>query len=125
MSLLRESIRKHLLLERRITQMKSQIFINFDLRSDDYDHTGKRQKQRNVSKGDITLLIGKAIDEITTKIVTGELTDNDVFIVRYKNDNLFIPLKLIQVDPYNFTLMTKTVIRKDNEGRPQPTIWVD
>ena len=81
--------------------------------------------ERNVSRGDINLLLGLAVDEITTKIVLGELNHQDEFIVRSRRGNLFIPIILIKEDPYNFVLKTKTVIRKEREGRPQLTIWVD
>jgi len=124
-SLLRESIRKHLLLEKRIATLRSQISITFEVRLDKGGHTQDRQVERNVSRGDINLLLGKAVDEITTKIILKEIKNGDVFIVRSKSDNLFIPVILIEEDPYNFVLLTKTVIRKNAQGRPQLTIWVD
>lgn len=125
MSILRESILKHLLLEKRIATLKSQIYITFEVRLDSGGHTEDRQIERNVSRGDINLLLGLALDEITTKIVLNDITDGDVFIVRSRGGNLFIPVRLIEEDPYNFVLQTKTVIRKEKEGRPQMTIWVD
>jgi len=124
-SLLRESIRKHLLLEKRIATLRSQISITFEVRLDKGGHTQDRQVERNVSRGDINLLLGKAVDEITTKIILKEIKNGDVFIVRSKSNNLFIPVILIEEDPYNFVLLTKTVIRKNTQGRPQLTIWVD
>ena len=125
MSLLRETILKHLLLEKRIATLRSQISITFEVRLDKGGHTEGRQGERNVTRGDINLLLGKAVDEITNKIILGEITDQDVFIVRSKSSNLFIPIILIEEDPYNFVLLTKTVIRKEGQGRPQLTIWVD
>lgn len=125
MSSLRESILKHLLLEKRIATLRSQISITFEVRLDKSGHTEDRQIERNVTRGDINLLLGKAVNEITTKIILNEIKNRDVFIVRSKSDNLFIPVKLIQEDPYNFVLLTKTVIRKEKQGRPQLTIWVD
>lgn len=125
MSLLRETILKHLLLEKRIATLRSQISITFEVRLDKGGHTQDRQIERNVSRGDINLLLGKAVDEITNKIILGEISDQDVFIVRSKSSNLFIPIILIEEDPYNFVLLTKTVIRKEGQGRPQLTIWVD
>lgn len=124
-SLLRETILKHLLLEKRIATLRSQISITFEVRLDKGGHTQDRQIERNVSRGDINLLLGKAVDEITNKIILGEIKDQDVFIVRSKSSNLFIPIILIEEDPYNFVLLTKTVIRKEGQGRPQLTIWVD
>ena len=125
MSELRKLIKEQLLIEKRIAQLKSQIYISFEVRLDSGGHTSERQLQRNVSRGDINLLLGKAVDEITSNIVLGELNDGDIFIVRSRSNNLFIPVKLIREDPYNFVILTKTVIRKDGEGRPQFTIWVD
>lgn len=124
-SSLRETILKHLLIEKRLSTLKSQIYITFEVRSGRSGHTEDRQKERNVSRGDINLLLGKAVDEITNKIILGEISDQDVFIVRSKSSNLFIPIILIEEDPYNFVLLTKTVIRKEGQGRPQLTIWVD
>jgi hypothetical protein len=124
-SLLRETILKHLLLEKKIATLKSQIYITFEVRLDKSGHTENRQMERNVSRGDINLLLGLAVDEITTKIVLGELNHQDEFIVRSRGGNLFIPIRLIKEDSYNFVLQTKTVIRKEREGRPQLTIWVD
>jgi hypothetical protein len=123
-SLLRETILKHLLLEKKIATLKSQIYITFEVRLDKGGHTEDRQMERNVSRGDINLLLGLAVDEITTKIVLGELNHQDEFIVS-RGGNLFIPIRLIKEDSYNFVLQTKTVIRKEREGRPQLTIWVD
>jgi hypothetical protein len=124
-SLLRESIRKHLLLEKRIATLRSQISVTFEVRLDKGGHTQDRQVERNVSRGDINLLLGLAVDEITTKIILDELNHQDEFIVRSRSRNLFIPIILIEQDPYNFVLLTKTVIRKEKQGRPQLTIWVD
>jgi hypothetical protein len=124
-SSLRETILKHLLIEKRLSTLKSQIYITFEVRSGRSGHTEDRQKERNVSRGDINLLLGMAVDEITNKIVLGELIHEDEFIVRSRSGNLFIPIILIEENPYNFVLMTKTVIRKERMGRPQLTIWVD
>ena len=124
-SSLRETILKHLLIEKRLSTLKSQIYITFEVRSGRSGHTEDRQKERNVSRGDINLLLGMAVDEITNKIVLGELIHEDEFIVRSRSGNLFIPIILIEENPYNFVLMTKTVIRKERMGRPQLTIWVN
>lgn len=124
-SSLRKTILKHLLIEKRLSTLKSQIYITFEVRSGRSGHTEDRQKERNVSRGDINLLLGMAVDEITNKIVLGELIHEDEFIVRSRSGNLFIPIILIEENPYNFVLMTKTVIRKERMGRPQLTIWVD
>ena len=85
MSLLRETILKHLILEKKIATLRSQISISFEVRLDKGGHTESRQGERNVTRGDINLLLGKAVDEITTKIILGEINGGDVFIVRKKN----------------------------------------
>jgi len=123
MDLITEIVRKHLILEKRIATIKSNITINYDVRT--RTHTQDRQELRNISRGDISLLLGKAIDEITMEIVTGGLKDKDVFIVRSRSNNLFLPVILIEETPYMFTLELKSAYRKEDEGRPQKTIWVD
>lgn len=120
---LRFLIKEHLLLEKRIVTLKSNISIVFDVKTG--SHADQRQELRNITRGDISLLLSKAIDEITLNIVTGDLSNGDVIVVRSKSTNLFIPLILSQETPYSFNLIIKTVIRKQEEGRPQKTIWVD
>lgn len=123
MDLITEIVRKHLILEKRIAIIKSNITISYDVSV--RSHTKGRQELRNISRGDITLLLNKAIDEITFNIVSGELKDGDEFIVRRSGDDrLFIPIKLLEETPYMFTLELMSVYRKESEGRPQKTIWV-
>lgn len=123
MTLITEIVRKHLILEKRIATIKSNITISYDINTD--SHTKDRQKERNISRGDIILQLNKAIDEITTKIVTGELKDKDIFIVRSRVSTLFIPILLIRETDYIFDLTIMSVYRKEADGRPQDTIWVD
>jgi hypothetical protein len=123
MSLITEIVRKHLILEKRIATIKSNITISYDINTD--SHAKDRQKERNISRGDIILQLNKAIDEITTKIVTGELKDKDIFIVRSRMSTLFIPIILIKETDYIFDLTIMSVYRKEADGRPQHTIWVD
>jgi len=120
---LRSLIKEHLLLEKKIASLRSNISIVFDVKTG--SHADKRQELRNVSRGDISLTLGKAIDEITLNIVTGNFSNGDEIVVRDRTTNLFIPLILSQETPYSFSLIIKTVIRKEGSGRPQNTIWVD
>lgn len=120
---LRSIIKEQLLLEKKIATLKSNISIVFDVKTG--SHAEQRQELRSVTKGDIALLIGMAIDEITTNLVIGELSDGDEVVVRSRSTNLFIPLIISQETPYSFSLIIKTVIRKEGPGRPQNTIWVD
>ena len=69
------------MLEKRIATLRSQISITFEVRLDKSGHTEDRQIERNVTRGDINLLLGKAVDEITTKIILGEINGGDVFIL--------------------------------------------
>ena len=123
MDLITEIVRKHLILEKRIATIKANITISYDVKTD--SHAKDRQKERNISRGDIVLQLNKAKDEITTKIVTGELKDGDIFIVRSKTSTLFIPVILFKETDYIFDLKIMSVCRKEADGRPQHTIWVD
>ena len=123
MNLITEIVRKHLILEKRIATIKANITISYDVKTD--SHAKDRQKERNISRGDIILQLEKAKNEITTKIVTGELEDEDIFIVRSRSSNLFIPVILFKETDYMFDLTIMSVYRKEADGRPQHTIWVD
>jgi|688.fasta_scaffold260870_2 hypothetical protein len=123
MNLITEIVRKHLILEKRIATIKANITISYDVKTD--SHAKDRQKERNISRGDIILQLEKAKNEITTKIVTGELEDGDIFIVRSRSSNLFIPVILFKETDYMFDLKIMSVYRKEADGRPQHTIWVD
>jgi hypothetical protein len=123
MNLITEIVRKHLILEKRIATIKANITISYDVKTD--SHAKDRQKERNISRGDIILQLEKAKNEITTKIVTGELEDEDIFIVRSRSSNLFIPVILFKETDYMFDITIMSVYRKEADGRPQHTIWVD
>jgi hypothetical protein len=125
MSLLRETIKKHLLLEKRIAQLRSQIFITYDIKIDNRGHAEDRQRERNIETKLIKGIIENAINEITNKIVLGEVSDNDDIIIRSRQTGLFVPVVLREDDPYNFVLIVKTAYYKEKAGRPQLTIWVD
>jgi hypothetical protein len=125
MSLLRESIRKHLLLEKRIAQLRSQIFITYDVKVDNRSHAEDRQKERGIESKTIKDLIELAIDELTGKIILNEVSDNEDIIIRSKSTGLFVPVVLKEEDPYNFLLIVKSAYYKETSGRPQLTIWVD
>jgi hypothetical protein len=102
MNLITEIVRKHLILEKRIATIKANITISYDVKTD--SHAKDRQKERNISRGDIILQLEKAKNEITTKIVTGELEDGDIFIIRSRSSNLFIPVILFKETDYMFDL---------------------
>jgi hypothetical protein len=125
MSLLRESIRKHLLLEKRIAQLRSQIFITYDVKVDDRSHSENRLKERDIETKKIKDIITLSIDEITNKIILNEVGDYDDIIIRSRSTGLFVPVVLREKNPYNFMLIVKSAYYKERAGRPQLTIWVD
>lgn len=125
MSILRETILKHLIIEKRIAQLRSQIFITYNVKTHNSGHAEDRQKERSIGSKTIKDLIELAIDELTGKIILNEVSDNDDIIIRSRSTGLFVPVVLKEEDPYNFVLIVKSAYYKETSGRPQLTIWVD
>jgi hypothetical protein len=121
-------IKEQLILERRIAQLKANIFINFNLRHDPSEHSKKRQWRHVAEKGvvihdvDILNLVKKVLDDIAFKIAVDEIKDKVRFIIsdtKYPYLNIVIEPEM--VDPYQWILNIVTVMnKKDFEiGRDQ------
>jgi hypothetical protein len=126
--MIRNIIKEQLLLERKIAQLKANIFINFNLRHDPSEHSKKRQWRHVAEKGqvihdvDILNLIQKVLDDITFKIVVNEIQNKVRFIVSDTNyPFLNVVIETEMVDPYQWILNVITVMnKKDFEiGRGQ------
>lgn len=118
MSLLRESIRKHLLLEKSIAQINANLTVTFDLR---YER-GKKKKSHGENRKDrdgkfdirdydVLQLVKKANDEISLNIVVGMLSNNSEFVITDTKTNLNVAILLKEITPYQFQLNIKTVMK--------------
>jgi hypothetical protein len=117
--MIKEIIKEQLILERRIAQLKANIFINFNLRHDPSEHSKKRQWRHVAEKGvvihdvDILNLVKKVLDDIAFKIAVDEIKDKVRFIIsdtKYPFLNIVIEPEM--VDPYQWILNIVTVMNK-------------
>lgn len=150
MSLLRESIRKHLLVEKTIAQIISTIGVSFNLEVDrgvhafnrkqrkdlegkGFELTGKHSyeyNQREISNPEIKEVINLAKKEIAEKIVSREINNDIPFIIKSLKWEMALTIyPMFQGGTY-WILNVGTVFREslDNPfwvGEDQLVIWVE
>lgn len=132
--MIKKIIKEHLLLEKKIAQIRANLTINYDLRHDERSqHSQKRQWRHVASGGDriydlyIEQLIEAAKDDITFHIVQEQIQDGVRFIVSQKKDphlNVIIEPKM--TNPYDWVLNVISVMNKQDYaiGRGQLQIFV-
>jgi len=133
--MIRKLIKEQLLLEKKISQIKANLTINYDLRHDERGVHSQKRKWRHV--GDeggeriydlyIQKLIEAAKDEITFHIVMEQIQNGVRFIVSQKDSpylNAVIEPKMN--NPYDWSLSVITVMNKRDFdiGRGQLQIFV-
>lgn len=126
MSLLRETIRKVLILEKKIAAIRSNLTVTMNLRYQQVNVPGMKahaeiQKKRDFSKSgdiirdyDILNSVKKVKDDIVQYIVIGELYDGVEFVIKDESSLLSIAIRIEEVNPYEFNLFIKTVMRDAN-----------
>jgi len=135
MSLLRESILKHLLLEKKIAAIRANLTIVFNLGYKRGEVKGmkshaefrkNRHENDKIRDWDILQVVEKAKDDIVQYIVMGDLYNGYEFVVKDSNSLLNIPIILEELSPYEFNLIIKTVMKKKDfsVGRNQIVIVV-
>ena len=150
MSLLRESIRKHLLVEKTIAQIISTIGVSFNLEVDrgvhafnrkqrkdlegkGFELTGKHSyeyNQREISNPEIKEVINLAKKEIAEKIVSREINNDIPFIIKSLKWEMALTIyPMFQGGTY-WILNVGTVFRESLYnpfwvGEDQLVIWVE
>lgn len=150
MDLLRESIRKHLLVEKTIAQIVSNLEVTFNLEVDrgthgfarkdrkelegkGYELTGKHSyeyNQREVSNGEIKEVINLAKKEIAEKIVSREIENEIPFVIKsLKWELALVIYPMFQGGTY-WILKIGTVFRESEAnpfrvGENQLVIWIE
>jgi hypothetical protein len=123
MSLLRETIRKVLILEKKIAEIKANLTVTMNLKYQRGNvpvikSHAEIQKKRDFSKSgdiirdyDILNSVNKVKDDIVQYIVIGDLYDGVQFVIKDESTLLNIPILIQEVNPYEFNLVIKTVMR--------------
>ena len=123
MSLLRETIRKVLILEKKIAEIKANLTVTMNLKYQRGNvpvikSHAEIQKKRDFSKSgdiirdyDILNSVNKVKDDIVQYIVIGDLYDGVQFVIKDESTLLNIPILIQEVNTYEFNLVIKTVMR--------------
>jgi hypothetical protein len=112
MSLLRESIRKHLLMEEVIADLKSNITIDFQITKHNTGvHFNKRQARHDeyIYREKIEKLIEDAIDEIATQIVQHNIRHMRRFVISREGGdylNIVIEPSIVGGNSWNLAVVT-------------------
>lgn len=132
--MIKKIIKEHLLLEKKIAQIKANLTISYDLKHDERGEHSEKRKWRHVSSGGdriydlyIQQLIEAAKDDITFHIAMEEIKDSVRFIVSQKtNPYLNVVIDPKMKNPYDWTLNVITVMNKQDFdiGRGQLQIFV-
>jgi hypothetical protein len=135
---LRESIRKHLLLEKKIGVIAHEFVTTFKFQIDKTTHASTRStrpelgssyEQREISNLELKEFITLAKKDIAEKIVSNEIKDDVPFIIK----SLIWELAMSVVPNHSggiyWELVITTVFRESEEnpfrvGRDQIVIWV-
>jgi hypothetical protein len=140
MSLLRESIRKHLILEKRIAQVVTNLKVSFNFEVDRKSHAfdratrpelaGTEYNQRPIENKEIKEVISMVRGEIAEKIVNREIFNKKPFIVKSIQWELALAINPIHIEGTYWRLEITTVFRESPSnpfrvGEGQLVIWVD
>jgi hypothetical protein len=137
MSLLRETIKKHLLIEKTIGQIISTIEVTFNLEIDRHIHSVNRSTrpelkdydQRPIENKEIREIVAVARKKIAEKIISEEILDKTPFVVKSVEKEIALVLIPHHQSGTYWILEVKTNFRESTEnpfrvGRNQLVIWV-
>jgi len=138
MSNLRELIKEHLLLEKRIAQLMSSFEIQYSFDVDRSIHAYDRKtrndienyNEKEISNSEIKYIINLSLKEIAEKIAQHNIVDNKEFVIKSYEKEIAIAIVPKHVLDNFWELVVKTVFREsyDNPfrvGKNQIVIWID
>jgi len=137
MKSLKQLIRESLLLEKRISQLSAKIEVVFGFDVDRTQHAYIRKTrqdiegydEREISNAEITYIVELARKQIAEKIITGEIYDEESFVIKSPEKNMAMSVVPIKETNQYWKLLITTVFREtyDNPfrvGKGQLVIWV-
>jgi hypothetical protein len=138
MSNLRELIKEHLLLEKRIAQLMSSFQIQYSFDIDRSVHAYLRKtrndiegyNEKEISNSEIKYMISLSLKKIAEKIAQHNIVDNEAFVIKSYEKEIAIAIIPKHVEDNFWKLVISTVFREsyDNPfrvGENQIVIWVD
>lgn len=139
MSLLRESIKKHLILEKKIAQVVSNLEVSFNFEVDRRSHAFDRStrpelvgigyNQNPIENREIKELISLVKGDIAEKIINREIFNKKPFVVKSIERELALAINPIHIGGTYWRLEISTVFRESPSnpfrvGDNQVVIWV-
>ncbi len=125
------------MLEKRISQLSAKIEVVFGFDVDRTQHAYIRKTrqdiegydEREISNAEITYIVELARKQIAEKIITGEIYDEESFIIKSPEKNMAMSVVPIKETNQYWKLLITTVFREtyDNPfrvGKGQLVIWV-
>ena len=138
MSNLRELIKEHLLLEKRIAQLMSSFEIQYSFDVDRSSHAYIRKtrndiegyNEKEISNSEIKYMISLSLKKIAEKIAQHNIVDNEAFVIKSYEKEIAIAIEPKHVEDNFWKLVITTVFREsfDNPfrvGKNQTLIWID
>jgi hypothetical protein len=138
MSNLRELIKEHLLLEKRIAQLMSSFEIQYSFDVDRSVHAYLRKtrndiegyNEKEISNSEIKYMISLSLKKIAEKIAQHNIVDNEAFVIKSYEKEIAIAIEPKHVEDNFWKLVITTVFREsfDNPfrvGKNQTLIWID
>lgn len=128
---IKKIIKEQLIVEKKISEIRANLTINFDLRHDTSGHSEKRKwrhggGENKIYDFDIVKLVESVKDDITFNIVNEQITDSVRFIVsQSRSPFLNVIIEPRMKNPYQWDLNVITVMNKDGfeVGRGQLQIF--
>jgi hypothetical protein len=138
MSNLRQLIKEHLLLEKRIAQLMSSFKIQYSFEVDRTTHAYHRKtrtgisdyNEKEISNSEIKYIIELSLRDIAEKIAQHNIIDDEAFVVKSVDKEIALAIVPKHVEDNFWKLVVITVFRESvsnpfRVGEDQLVIWVD
>ena len=138
MSNLRQLIKEHLLLEKRIAQLMSSFKIQYSFEVDRTTHAYHRKtrtgisdyNEKEISNSEIKYIIELSLRDIAEKIAQHNIIDDEAFVVKSVDKEIALAIVPKHVEDNFWKLVIITVFRESfsnpfRVGENQLVIWVN
>ena len=135
---LRQLIKEHLLLEKRIAQLMSSFKVQYSFEVDRTTHAYHRKtrtgisdyNEKEISNAEIKYIVELSLRDIAEKIAQHNIIHDESFVVKSVDKEIAIAIVPKHVEDNFWKLVISTVFREsyDNPfrvGENQIVIWVD
>jgi len=138
MSNLRQLIKEHLLLEKRIAQLMSSFKIQYAFEVDRTTHAYHRKtrqgiddyNQKEISNSELKYIIELSLRQIAEKIAEHNIIDDEAFVIKSVDKEIALAIVPKHIEDNFWKLVIITVFRESYNnpfrvGEDQLVIWVD